>query len=60
MEAFIGRRRELEMLEKAYGSPRSSLIPVYGRRRVGKSELILHFMKSKKFRWHNLEAFYDE
>lgn len=47
METFIGRRRELEMLEKAYKSPRGALIPVYGRRRVGKSELVLHFMKQK-------------
>ncbi len=47
MSEFIGRRRELEALENAYQSSRSCLIPIYGRRRVGKSELILHFMKDK-------------
>jgi len=40
---FIGRARELAALESQYRSPESNFIPVYGRRRVGKSELILHF-----------------
>ncbi len=40
---FIGRDRELSELEKQYRSAESNLIPIYGRRRVGKSELILHF-----------------
>src|ERR1019366_1609854 len=40
---FVGRERELEALEKQYLLPESNLIPTYGRRRVGKSELILHF-----------------
>jgi len=40
---FIGRARELAELEKQYASSESSLVPIYGRRRVGKSELILHF-----------------
>ena len=44
---FIGRRKELAVLEEAYGSPQSNLIPIYGRRRVGKSELILRFIKDK-------------
>lgn len=44
---FIGRRRELEALEKAYEAGSSGLIPIYGRRRVGKSELILRFLDKK-------------
>jgi AAA+ ATPase superfamily predicted ATPase len=44
---FIGRKKELAVLEQAYHSPQSALIPVYGRRRVGKSELILKFLKDK-------------
>jgi AAA+ ATPase superfamily predicted ATPase len=39
----VGRERELDALEKQYLLPESNLIPIYGRRRVGKSELILHF-----------------
>lgn len=44
---FVGRTRELGILEKAWKARSSALIPVYGRRRVGKSELILHFAREK-------------
>ena len=44
---FIGRQAELSFLQQALRSPRSELIPIYGRRRVGKSELILQFMAGK-------------
>ena len=47
MVDFIGRSQELALLEKAVASPHSALIPIYGRRRVGKSELILRFMANK-------------
>src|SRR5271170_2897908 len=42
---FIGRGKELAALRAAYDAPRSHFLPIYGRRRVGKSELILHFSK---------------
>jgi len=45
--AFIGRKNELAALERAYAQPRAALIPVYGRRRVGKTQLILQFCLSK-------------
>lgn len=44
---FIGRARELATLEQQYREPESNFIPVYGRRRVGKSELILHFKRDR-------------
>lgn len=44
---FIGRHSELAALERHYKSPRAGLIPVYGRRRVGKTELLLHFAANK-------------
>ena len=44
---FVGRKRELSLLEKVHESNRSAFIPIYGRRRVGKSQLILHFLKDK-------------
>ncbi len=44
---FVGRTRELEMLEGAYQARRSAFVPIYGRRRVGKSELILRFLQGK-------------
>ena len=47
MAEFVGRATELRLLARAFESPRSALIPVYGRRRVGKSELILRFLAGK-------------
>jgi AAA+ ATPase superfamily predicted ATPase len=47
MPDFIGRREELRVLTEAYERPGSAFIPIYGRRRVGKSELILRFMKDR-------------
>jgi AAA+ ATPase superfamily predicted ATPase len=44
---FIGRQHELGVLEDAWRSPQSGFIPIYGRRRVGKSELILRFIEGK-------------
>ncbi|MBI2841494.1 MAG: ATP-binding protein [Acidobacteria bacterium] len=44
---FIGRERELAVLETAFSSGASAFLPIYGRRRVGKSELILRFMRGK-------------
>ena len=41
---FIGRETELDLLRQALRSPKSAFIPIHGRRRVGKSELILKFM----------------
>lgn len=43
--SFLGRAKELSALRSAYAGPRSGFWPIYGRRRVGKSELILHFSR---------------
>ena len=47
MAKFIGRMMELDLLARAFESPRAEFIPIYGRRRVGKSELILKFMAGR-------------
>jgi len=44
---FYGRERELKMLRAQRDGRRSGLVPLYGRRRVGKSELIVHFMEGR-------------
>jgi len=44
---FLGRRPELKALNDAWSRERSGFIPIYGRRRVGKSELIVHFMRNR-------------
>src|SRR6266581_8202615 len=47
VNAFIGRQKELATLGVQYRQPRSNLVPIYGRRRIGKSELILNFLRDK-------------
>ncbi|CAG0962140.1 hypothetical protein METP3_00898 [Methanosarcinales archaeon] len=48
MVSFINRRNELNLLEDIYNSHAASLVVIYGRRRVGKTELALEFIKRKK------------
>jgi AAA+ ATPase superfamily predicted ATPase len=52
MQAFIGRGAELALLEKQHAGPGGSLVPVYGQRRVGKSEPILRFLGGKRAVYH--------
>ena len=44
---FLGRWDELSLFEDAYLGDQSVFIPVYGQRRVGKSDLILKFLDQK-------------
>lgn len=45
---IIGRKRELESLEKCFSSKEAQFVTVYGRRRVGKTFLIREFFKGKR------------
>jgi len=45
---FIGRNAELRLLGQQYDARGSTLVPIYGRRRVGKSELVLRFLQDKR------------
>ncbi len=45
---FIGRDKELNTLEGLYKSDKFEFIVIYGRRRVGKTALINHFIDDKK------------
>lgn len=47
-QRFIGRKRELEVLNKLYKEDGFSLTILYGRRRIGKSTLLNKFIGSKK------------
>lgn len=42
---FIGRQDELEKLAEMYHSDQQEVVLIYGRRRVGKSELIKQFLQ---------------
>jgi AAA+ ATPase superfamily predicted ATPase len=61
---FIDRGEELRALEKAFESERAEFYVVYGRRRIGKTELILQFIKDRPHfyflaREQNLELEFD-
>lgn len=45
---FHGRTRQLKLLQQAWQQEKGAFIPIYGRRRVGKSELIVRFMADKR------------
>jgi len=45
---FVNRISELDLLEKHYHSGRAELFVLYGRRRVGKTELLAHFCQGKR------------
>ena len=45
---FIGRERELKFLRDCYQSERAELVVVYGRRRIGKTELLKQFSQGKQ------------
>ena len=45
---FIGRARELKALNKLYGSSKFEFAVIYGRRRIGKTELIKQLLGDKK------------
>jgi len=45
MEKFVGRKNECAALEKRWKFQQSEFIVIYGRRRVGKTELIRQFTR---------------
>lgn len=45
---FIGRNKELHALNRLYQSDQFEFVVIYGRRRVGKTALINHFMDGKE------------
>lgn len=45
---FIGREKEIRALERLYQSDKFEFVVIYGRRRVGKTALINHFIDGKK------------
>ncbi|MDE0684818.1 MAG: ATP-binding protein, partial [Candidatus Poribacteria bacterium] len=45
---FINRHQELSALERMFQSEIAEFFVLYGRRRVGKTELLLQFCKEKR------------
>ncbi len=48
IQQFVDRESELKFLEKKYSEDSTQLIIIYGRRRVGKTELIKKFIQKKE------------
>lgn len=48
MKRFVDREQEMNTLQSEYERDGSSLVVLYGRRRVGKTTLISEFIKDKK------------
>lgn len=48
MAKFVDRISEMETLEREYRRAEASFVVIYGRRRVGKTELINQFCKDKR------------
>lgn len=46
-QQFLDRQEELKVLSEHFTSNKPEFIVVYGRRRVGKTELVTHFLKNK-------------
>jgi hypothetical protein len=45
---FVGRQAELRMLDRFYKSRQAGLMILYGRRRIGKTELLTTWLKRQK------------
>lgn len=46
MRKFVDRINEMKTLQEEYTSPNSNFVVIYGRRRVGKTELISEFLRN--------------
>jgi len=47
IQLFVNREQELQFLEEHYKTKAAELVVIYGRRRVGKTEVTLQFSKNK-------------
>lgn len=56
---FIGRKSELQFLNDAYQSDKAEFIVLYGRRRVGKTELLNAFCKEKAAIFYTCREYTD-
>ena len=44
---FVDRKNEMDFLEREYASKSASFVVLYGRRRTGKTAMIMEFIKNK-------------
>ncbi len=53
---FVGRKKELNILEREYRQDEARFVVIYGRRRIGKTRLVEEFLKEKKGQIYYLAA----
>ena len=56
---FIGRREELQLLDRYYGSEGNQVLVVYGARGVGKTRLLREFAEGRKSAYYAARACSD-
>ena len=59
-EVFVNRKKELASLNKFFNSNRAEFIVIYGRRRIGKTELIKEAIKGQKAAYFFVEQALEE
>lgn len=59
MNHLIGRKNEVEELERVYRSSRPEFVVIYGRRRVGKTYLVTQALKGR-ITFHHTGVFIEE
>ena len=57
---FIGRESELSYFEGKYAAPGGQLIVLYGRRRIGKTELLRRFCEGKQHVYYSCRELSDK
>ena len=45
---FVGRQRELEVLDEMWTAPQGRFLVLYGRRRIGKTRLLTHWLTDRR------------
>lgn len=60
MQKIIGRENEMEELERLYGSGKPEFVAVYGRRRVGKTYLVMQMFRNRMTFYHSGLSPYDK
>lgn len=50
MLQYVGRQRELQVLDTFYKADDARLLVLYGRRRVGKTSLLTHWLDRRNIR----------
>ena len=57
---FIGREQELKFFEDKYTAPGGQLVVLYGRRRIGKTEILQKFCENKPHVFYSCRELSDE